>query len=81
MPKYLVLQRSQTRKSPPSPSKPPLETLRTRLPNVHAVLYLLFNEGYDKETVTRLATWSPDRAARRATQVSSTRLQTPQSSA
>jgi RNA polymerase sigma-70 factor (ECF subfamily) len=25
---------------------PPLETLRVRLPSVHAVLYLLFNEGY-----------------------------------
>ena len=25
---------------------PPLETLRSRLPGVHAVLYLLFNEGY-----------------------------------
>ncbi len=25
---------------------PPLDTLRSRLPSVHAVLYLLFNEGY-----------------------------------
>ena len=25
---------------------PPLDTLRARLPSVHAVLYLLFNEGY-----------------------------------
>ena len=26
--------------------KPPLESLRSRLPSVHAVIYLLFNEGY-----------------------------------
>ena len=25
---------------------PPLESLRSRLPSVHAVIYLLFNEGY-----------------------------------
>ena len=33
-------------KSPPDVETPPLETLRSRLPSVHAVLYLLFNEGY-----------------------------------
>jgi RNA polymerase sigma factor (sigma-70 family) len=30
----------------PLDAETPLETLRSRLPSVHAVLYLLFNEGY-----------------------------------
>ena len=30
----------------PTIETPPLDTLKSRLPSVHAVLYLLFNEGY-----------------------------------
>ena len=30
----------------PELETPPLDTLKSRLPSVHAVLYLLFNEGY-----------------------------------
>jgi RNA polymerase sigma-70 factor (ECF subfamily) len=35
-----------TEQAPPDVETPPLETLRSRLPGVHGVLYLLFNEGY-----------------------------------
>jgi RNA polymerase sigma-70 factor (ECF subfamily) len=44
--KRLGRARNRLREAPPDVETPPLETLRSRLPSVHAVLYLLFNEGY-----------------------------------
>ena len=44
--KRLGRARERLRETPPDVETPPLETLRSRLPGVHAVLYLLFNEGY-----------------------------------
>ncbi len=44
--KRLGRARERLREAPPDMQTPPLETLRSRLPSVHAVLYLLFNEGY-----------------------------------
>jgi RNA polymerase sigma factor (sigma-70 family) len=44
--KRLARARDRLREAPPDMQTPPLETLRSRLPSVHAVLYLLFNEGY-----------------------------------
>ena len=44
--KRLARARDRLREAPPDLETPPLETLRSRLPSVHAVLYLLFNEGY-----------------------------------
>jgi RNA polymerase sigma-70 factor (ECF subfamily) len=44
--KRLSRARDRLREAPPDVETPPLEKLRSRLPSVHAVLYLLFNEGY-----------------------------------
>lgn len=44
--KRLARARDRLREAPPDTETPPLEALRSRLPSVHAVLYLLFNEGY-----------------------------------
>ena len=44
--KRLGRARDRLREAPPDLETPPLEELRSRLPSVHAVLYLLFNEGY-----------------------------------
>ena len=44
--KRLARARDRLREVPPDVQTPPLETLRSRLPSVRAVLYLLFNEGY-----------------------------------
>lgn len=44
--KRLARARHRLREAPPDLQTPPAETLRSRLPGVHAVLYLLFNEGY-----------------------------------
>ena len=44
--KRLARARDRLREVGPDRQTPPLETLRSRLPSVHAVLYLLFNEGY-----------------------------------
>ena len=44
--KRLGRARERLRESPPNVETPPLEELRSRLTSVHAVLYLLFNEGY-----------------------------------
>ena len=44
--KRLGRARDRLREAPPDAETPPLEKLRSRLPSVHAVLYLLFNEGY-----------------------------------
>jgi RNA polymerase sigma-70 factor (ECF subfamily) len=44
--KRLGRARDRLRQIPPNAETPPLEKLRTRLPGVHGVLYLLFNEGY-----------------------------------
>lgn len=44
--KRLGRARARLREIPPDFETPPLETLRSRLPSVHEVLYLLFNEGY-----------------------------------
>jgi predicted RNA polymerase sigma factor len=38
--------RDRLRDASPTGETPPLETLRSRLPSVHEVLYLVFNEGY-----------------------------------
>ena len=38
--------RDRLRETAPETETPPLGTLKSRLPSVHAVLYLLFNEGY-----------------------------------
>lgn len=44
--KRLARARDRLREAPLDVQTPPLDTLRSRLPTVHAVLYLLFNEGY-----------------------------------
>jgi RNA polymerase sigma factor (sigma-70 family) len=44
--KRLGRARERLRQSLPDVETPPLEKLRSRLPGVHRVLYLLFNEGY-----------------------------------
>jgi RNA polymerase sigma-70 factor (ECF subfamily) len=44
--KRLARARERLRRSLPGVEAPPLDTLRSRLPGVHGVLYLLFNEGY-----------------------------------
>jgi RNA polymerase sigma factor (sigma-70 family) len=44
--KRLGRARDRLRDTSPDIQTPPLDTLRSRLSNVHAVLYLLFNEGY-----------------------------------
>jgi len=44
--KRLGRARDRLREAPPDVETPPLEGLRSRLPSVQAVLYLLFNEGY-----------------------------------
>ena len=44
--KRLARARERLRQVPLDVETPPLEALRSRLPSVHGVLYLLFNEGY-----------------------------------
>jgi len=44
--KRLARARDRLREAPPDVETPPLNTLTSRLSSVHAVLYLLFNEGY-----------------------------------
>jgi RNA polymerase sigma factor (sigma-70 family) len=44
--KRLARARDRLRDVSPTVETPPLEALRSRLPSVHEVLYLLFNEGY-----------------------------------
>lgn len=44
--KRLGRARDRLRQLPSNVETPPLEKLRSRLPGVHGVLYLLFNEGY-----------------------------------
>jgi RNA polymerase sigma factor (sigma-70 family) len=44
--KRLTRARDRLRAIAPELETPPLDSLRSRLPSVHAVLYLLFNEGY-----------------------------------
>jgi len=44
--KRLGRARDRLREAPPDLETPPLEKLRSRLPSVQEVLYLLFNEGY-----------------------------------
>jgi RNA polymerase sigma factor (sigma-70 family) len=44
--KRLARARDRLRESDVDTQTPPLESLRSRLPSVHAVIYLLFNEGY-----------------------------------
>jgi RNA polymerase sigma factor (sigma-70 family) len=44
--KRLGRARERLREADAGVETPPLETLRARLPGVHGVLYLLFNEGY-----------------------------------
>jgi RNA polymerase sigma-70 factor (ECF subfamily) len=44
--KRLARARERLRQSDLDTGTPPLESLRSRLPSVHAVIYLLFNEGY-----------------------------------
>jgi len=44
--KRLARARERLRQSDLDTQTPPLESLRSRLPSVHAVLYMLFNEGY-----------------------------------
>lgn len=44
--KRLGRARDRLRVTPPDVETPALEKLRSRLPSVHGVLYLLFNEGY-----------------------------------
>lgn len=44
--KRLARARDRLRETALDTQTPPLETLQSRLPSVHAVLYLLFNEGY-----------------------------------
>ena len=44
--KRLGRARDRLRQAPLDVETPPLDALRSRLPNVHGVLYLLFNEGY-----------------------------------
>jgi RNA polymerase sigma-70 factor (ECF subfamily) len=44
--KRLARARDRLRKADANLQTPPIDTLRSRLPGVHVVLYLLFNEGY-----------------------------------
>jgi RNA polymerase sigma-70 factor (ECF subfamily) len=44
--KRLARARERLREEVADTRTPPLESLRSRLPSVHAVIYLLFNEGY-----------------------------------
>jgi RNA polymerase sigma-70 factor (ECF subfamily) len=44
--KRLARARERLREAEGDTGTPPLEALRARLPSVHAVIYLLFNEGY-----------------------------------
>lgn len=44
--KRLSRARDRLRECPPELDTPPPDALRSRLPRVHAVLYVLFNEGY-----------------------------------
>lgn len=44
--KRLARARERLREAPPDLATPSLAAMHTRLPDVHAVLYLLFNEGY-----------------------------------
>lgn len=44
--KRLTRARERLRQGEVDTQTPPLESLRSRLPGVHAVIYLLFNEGY-----------------------------------
>ena len=44
--KRLARARDRLREAPLDVQTPPFDSLRSRLPSVHAVLYLLFNEGY-----------------------------------
>ena len=44
--KRLARARDRLREMAPEIETPPLDTLKSRLPSVQAVLYLLFNEGY-----------------------------------
>ena len=44
--KRLGRARERLREASPTIETPPLQALRSRLPSVHEVLYLLFNEGY-----------------------------------
>ena len=44
--KRLVRARDRLRDDELDTQTPPLESLRSRLPSVHSVIYLLFNEGY-----------------------------------
>lgn len=44
--KRLSRARDRLRQAAPEVETPPLQTLRSRLPSVYEVLYLLFNEGY-----------------------------------
>ena len=44
--KRLARARDRLRQAPPDIQTPPLDAVTSRLPSVHAVLYLLFNEGY-----------------------------------
>jgi RNA polymerase sigma factor (sigma-70 family) len=44
--KRLSRARDRLRAAPPDLETPQLDTLRARLPSVHEILYLLFNEGY-----------------------------------
>ena len=44
--KRLARARSRLREVAPELEPPPLDTLRSRLPSVQGILYLLFNEGY-----------------------------------
>jgi RNA polymerase sigma-70 factor (ECF subfamily) len=44
--KRLARARDQLRQFEVDTETPPLESLRSRLPSVHSVIYLLFNEGY-----------------------------------
>jgi RNA polymerase sigma factor (sigma-70 family) len=44
--KRLARARERLRQLEVDTQTPPLESLRSRLPSVHAVIYLLFNEGY-----------------------------------
>ncbi|MEO7425180.1 MAG: DUF6596 domain-containing protein, partial [Fibrobacteria bacterium] len=55
--KRLSRARDQLRYIAPELESPPLETMKTRLPSVRNVLYLLFNEGY--------LSAQPDKAIRR----------------
>ena len=44
--KRLARARERLREAASDLETPPLDSLRSRLPSVHAVIYLLFNEGY-----------------------------------